>query len=367
MLWDIYCKVIDNFGDIGVCWRLARDLASRGERVRLWVNEPAALGWLAPQGHTGVQVLAWPEADAFATLAASLTPLSPVTLQPSATPGDVVIEAFGCELPRLVQLAIARSAADGAPVSWINLEYLTAEPFAERTHGLPSPVMSGLATGLVKHFFYPGFTARTGGLILEPDLTTRQAAFNRADWLAGQGIAWRGQRLISLFCYEPAALPLLLDQLANGAEPALLLVTPGRAAQAVKALGREPSQGALSLLELPALPQSAFDELLWACDLNFVRGEDSLVRALWAGKPLVWQAYPQSDGAHHAKLEAFLSAVAAPESLREMHRAWNAAVPARLPPLDLPAWGLAMQQARASLWLQDDLTSQLIRFVLKKR
>jgi hypothetical protein len=21
--WDIFCRVIDNFGDIGVCWRLA--------------------------------------------------------------------------------------------------------------------------------------------------------------------------------------------------------------------------------------------------------------------------------------------------------------------------------------------------------
>jgi uncharacterized repeat protein (TIGR03837 family) len=348
MLWDLYCKVIDNFGDIGVCWRLASDLASRGERVRLWVDAPQALAWLAPQGRAGIDVFGWPGDGA------------------AVQPGDVVVEAFGCELPGPVQAAIACSATAGKPVCWINLEYLTAEPFAERAHGLPSPVMSGPAAGQVKHFFYPGFTARTGGLIREADLLQRQAVFDRPAWLAQQGIAWRGERLVSLFCYEPAALPALLEQLASGAQPTLMLVTPGRAAQAVKAVGHLP-QGALSLHYLPALPQTGYDELLWACDLNFVRGEDSLVRALWAAKPMVWQAYPQDDDAHHAKLEAFLAVIGAPASLRQMHHAWNGAAPASLPVLDLPGWGLAMRLARDALLLQDDLTSQLLGYVLKKR
>jgi uncharacterized repeat protein (TIGR03837 family) len=349
MLWDIYCKVIDNFGDIGVCWRLSSDLASRGERVRLWVDDAAALDWLAPQGQAGVDVLGWPGGGA------------------AVEPGEVVIEAFGCDLPDAVQAAIAQSAAAGKPVCWINLEYLTAETFAERTHGLPSPVMSGPAAGQVKHFFYPGFTAGTGGLLREPDLMARQAIFDRADWLAQHGIAWHGERLVSLFCYEPAALPALLDQLSNSAEPTLMLVTPGRATQAVRAVGWPEARGALSLFKLQALPQTGYDELLWACDLNFVRGEDSLVRALWAAKPLVWQAYPQDDGAHHAKLEAFLDAIAAPPSLRQMHRSWNGAAPVSLPRLDLPCWAAALRQARDALWLQDDLTTQLVRFASKKR
>ena len=351
MLWDIYCKVIDNFGDIGVCWRLACDLASRGERVRLWLDDATALAWLAPQGHAGVQIMAWPATGA----------------APAPAPGDVVVEAFGCELPAQVQAAIAGSAAAGRPVCWINLEYLTAEPFAERAHGLPSPVMSGPAAGQVKHFFYPGFTARTGGLIREPDLAARQAVFDRAAWLARQGVAWGGERLVSLFCYEPAALPALLDKLAGGAEPTLMLVTQGRAAKAVQALGQPPSQGALSIHALPALPQPAYDELLWACDLNFVRGEDSLVRALWSGQAMVWQAYPQDDGAHHGKLQALLDAIAAPESLRQMHLAWNSAAPGTIPQLDTAGWGAAVRQARDALWLQDDLATQLTGFVSKKR
>ena len=350
MLWDIFCKVIDNYGDIGVCWRLAADLASRGERVRLWVDDPSPLAWLAPAGCTGVEVLPW-------------LPHSPI-----AEPGDRVIEAFGCELPPQFQAALARKSALHGPVPWINLEYLSAEPFAERSHGLPSPVLSGPASGLTKHFFYPGFTDRTGGLLRERGTMEQRSAFDRAQWLAAQGISFAGERVVSLFCYEPAALPTLLEDLAGGALPCRLLVTPGRAAQAVKAIaGDRSAWGSLAMAWLPALPQTEFDRLLWACDLNLVRGEDSLVRALWAGNPLVWQAYPQDDGAHHRKIDAFLDAVSAPASLRQFHAAWNSASALPLPGFDLPAWGLAMRQAREGLLRQDDLATRLLRFVEKKR
>src|SRR4051812_32943786 len=127
MRWDIFCNVIDNHGDIGVCWRLAAELATRGETVRLRIDDPDALAWMAPLGARGVEVLPW-----------------------AALPGrgDVVIEAFGCDLPLGFQALIAdRAKAQGVSPAWINLEYLTAETFAERTHGLPSPVMNGPATG----------------------------------------------------------------------------------------------------------------------------------------------------------------------------------------------------------------------------
>jgi len=107
-------------------------------------------------------------------------------------------------------------------------------------------------------------------------------------------------------------------------------VTPGRAAAATRtALQADQSQNALqgawdkreqlSISYLAYQPQDAFDEMLWACDLNFVRGEDSLVRALWAGQPLVWQIYPQHDDAHHGKLHAFLDWLQAPATLRRFH------------------------------------------------
>ncbi len=353
MLWDIFCKVIDNHGDIGVCWRLSVQLASRGEQVRLWVDDASALQWMAPAGNDRVQVLPWAG-------------------QSTAGPGDVVVEAFGCELEPHFQAALAAATrARGRQPAWINLEYLTAEPFAQRSHGLPSPVLAGPAAGLTKHFFHPGFTPGTGGLLREEDLDRRRAGFDRAGWLHGQGIELPATtRLISLFCYEPPGLDDLLTHCAADPEPSHLIVTAGRAAAAVRKVVEArrlaspgwPQGSSLSLSWLPLLSQLDFDHLLWACDLNFVRGEDSLVRALWAAQPFVWQLYPQADDAHHAKLAAFLDWLDAPASLRSFHHAWNgvAGSPARLDP---QAWAGCAQAARQRLLAQPDLVSQLLRFV----
>jgi uncharacterized repeat protein (TIGR03837 family) len=191
-----------------------------------------------------------------------------------------------------------------------------------------------------------------------------------------------------LFCYEPPLLPALLAHWARQETPIRLLVASGRATLAVQAalvllqasgLDLSPnaagcSSKTLSISYLPPISQTEFDRLLWCCDLNFVRGEDSLARALWAGKPLVWQIYPQDDGAHHAKLEAFLSALSAPPALARFHHLWNAnsvrhdAIHA-LPdfPQALGVWGTAVQALRSKLLQMDDLASQLVRFVQKKR
>ncbi len=172
---------------------------------------------------------------------------------------------------------------------------------------------------------------------------------------------------------EAAALPGLLAQLRPRAD-ARLLVTPGRATAAVlHEIGLKPvsdNREQLSISYLEPCPQPAFDEMLWACDLNLVRGEDSLVRALWAGQPLVWQIYPQHDDAHHAKLVAFLDWLQAPASLRRWHALWNGleAAPA-LPLLDaatLAEWRACTAAARARLLAQPDLLTLLIGFVAEK-
>lgn len=355
MLWDIFCNVIDNHGDIGVTWRLSAELAARGEQVRLWVDDPSALAWMAPGGREGVTVIPW-----------NAQP-------PAVVPGDVVVEAFGCDPHEAFVAALAeRTRREGRQPAWINLEYLSAEGYVERCHGLPSPVMSGPARGLVKRFFYPGFTARTGGLIREAGLAGRQGDFDRAAWLARLAPQLRTEngeaapdlaheRLVSLFCYEPAALPQLLRQLGQGPQPTRLLVTAGRAEAATRtALAASSGAPRPAISFLPLMPQSEFDALLWSCDLNFVRGEDSLVRALWAGRPFVWHIYPQDDGAHAAKLRAFLDWFGAPDSLRAAHEAWNG-LGGALPPLDLAAWQPAAQDARTRLLGQEDLVTQLQR------
>lgn len=354
MQWDLFCRVIDNFGDIGVCWRLAADLAARGHQVRLWTDDASALAWMAPAGAAGVEVRAWTDASHHGEA------------------GDVVVEAFGCELPPAFVAAMARRSP--AP-AWINLEYLSAEGYVERSHGLRSPQFAGPGAGLVKRFYYPGFTARTGGLLREPGLLEQQAGFDGRAWLQRMGVAPRaGETVHSLFCYRNPALPALLAQL--GARPNLLLVTPGLAtAQVAEQLGLTPEPGRLAtcgrlrVAWLPALPQPEFDRLLWACDLNWVRGEDSAVGAMWAGRPFVWQLYPQDDGAHLAKAEAFLDRLlpaAAPPlatRVRALWRGWNgaAALPDAWPAM--AEWQALALGWREALLAQADLSSQLIGFV----
>jgi len=375
--WDIFCKVIDNFGDIGVCWRLAADLAARGERVRLWVDDGSALAWMAPEGQQGVLVLPWTE------------PLDVSCLE--TTTSDVLIEAFGCDAAPEFIASCARSEAspaqkDAPKPLWINLEYLSAESYVARNHGLTSLVSSGPAAGWHKVFFYPGFTPGTGGLLREPDLPQKQAVFDRAAWLKQHGIEWRGETLVSLFCYEPPALAQLLHDLThNGiqAKPVRLLVAAGRATQAVKSLlvlkkaetsdriglkTNEDVSEKLSISYLPLLTQIDFDHLLWASDINFVRGEDSMVRAIWAGKPFVWQIYPQDDGAHGPKLEAFLDMLDAPPGLRAFYRVWNGLSDKQLPALTgASGWQLTAAKSRARLTALPDLSSYLLEYAAKNR
>ena len=373
LLWDIFCRVIDNHGDLGVCWRLSRDLAARGQQVRLWVDDASALQWMASgalQGEVpGVRVLPWTQ------------PIDPALLA-SLPASNVWVEAFGCEIaPEFIAACACPSSAGGrfdstSMPTWINLEYLSAEPWVERMHALPSPVQHGPAAGRTKWFFYPGFTRHAGGLLREQDLAARQQAFDGAAWLQAQGIDARGERIASLFCYEPPPLGALLRQLDTATTPTHLLVTAGRAARAVarcledendlQRLSGQREQ--LSLSYLPHLTQRAYDELLWACDVNFVRGEDSLVRALWAGAPLVWHIYPQpEDDAHHAKLGAFLDWLQAPASLRRFHHVWNGIEAGPLPEIDLPGWRACVQAARQRLLEQPELGTQLIGFVAQKR
>ncbi|MBE2262380.1 MAG: elongation factor P maturation arginine rhamnosyltransferase EarP [Burkholderiaceae bacterium] len=378
MRWDIFCKVIDNHGDLGVAWRLASQLATRGQQVRLWVDEPDALAWIAPGacegGVAGVTVRRWTR------------PLQPDPAQSGDPIGrsDVWLETFGCDIdPDFIAIQTLLTLDQGQkgmknPV-WINLEYLSAESYVERCHGLPSPVMQGPAKGMTRHFFYPGFTAQTGGLLCEPSLAADQAAFEKNDWLRGIGVEAGDERLVSLFCYEPEPLGPWLEQLAHGSRPTRLLVTPGRAAAAVRTHFSENNginpgsngHGMLLISYLPTLPQREFDRLLWACDLNFVRGEDSLVRAIWAGQPFVWHIYPQDDGAHVPKLLAFLDWLQAPPSLRSFHRIWNGCGAhsdgTTLPEPDMDTWRRCVQQARERLLAQPDLVTALLGFVGERR
>jgi uncharacterized repeat protein (TIGR03837 family) len=322
--WDIFCKVVDNYGDIGTCWRLAQQLASEHEAdVRLWVDQLQSFAQLCPAVATNadeqrvgrIEIRHWRSNF------------------PNVEVADVVIEAFACELPESYIAAMARQTV--APV-WINLEYLSAEAWVEGCHRLPSPRMK---CPLVKYFFFPGFTSRTGGLLRERDLLGNRVAFDstaEAVFWSSVGVPARSNHelRVSMFCYKNAPLPDLLRCWADAHDALTLLATPGPAADQVAGWFGEPflpgtpiRRSSLTAYALPFLPQSSFDQLLWACDVNFVRGEDSLVRALWAGRPFLWQIYPQAEEAHLVKLEAFLSrylpCFATSDVVRRCWHAWN--------------------------------------------
>jgi uncharacterized repeat protein (TIGR03837 family) len=309
ILCDLFCRVVDNFGDAGVCWRLARQLArEHGWAVRMWIDDPAPLAGLRrgidpslpTQSVDGVEIRQW-------------TPEFP-----EVQPGDVVIEAFGCELPASF---VATMATCDRPPVWLNLEYLSAESWVSGCHGLPSP-HPGLP--LTKYFFFPGFVPGTGGLIRERDLV---AASPRKE---------TGELIVSLFCYETPALPALLETWAAGDERVICRLADGLPRQQVArwlerdiAPGSSVTRGNLTLNAQPFVPQAEFDRLLSNTDLNFVRGEDSFVRAQWAERPFVWQAYPQSGDAHFDKLDAFLArylpaiSPAWRTATADFYRAWN--------------------------------------------
>lgn len=376
--WEIFCQVVDNFGDIGVCWRLSRDLARReAAAVRLWVDDWAVLARICPAA------AAMDPAVGGQVEGVDLRHWTPAFV--ASAPGEIVVEAFACELP-LAQLE-AMAAQSVAPV-WINLEYLSAEDWVAGCHGLASPHPR---LPLVKHFFFPGFDPDTGGLIREPDLLARRDRFlsqpqGQAAWRAARGLpsALDEGLVLSLFAYEQPALGELFRVWEQGPCPIHVLVPVSRILPdvaaaldcTIPAVGTQIERGALCVHVLPFTDQDGYDELLWACDLNFVRGEDSFVRAQWAARPFIWQIYPQAEAAHHDKLEAFLAhylpglpPVAAAAHAR-FWRAWNGcAADAATPAEAWPAFADALPAlaAHAQAWCarqaaQPDLASRLTKF-----
>ncbi len=367
--WDLFCRVVDNYGDIGVCWRLARQLvAEYGQHMRLWVDDLASFAHICPaldpaldrQTVAGVEIRHWSAEPAIDAI------------------GDVVIEAFACELPPAALTAMRARAI--AP-AWINLEYLSAESWVEGCHSLASPQ----AGGLTKYFYFPGFSAKTGGVLAERSMREARAAWSADDarrWLARLSPSLKALPdnaiRISLFAYENAAVASLFDAWAASRAPVICYLPEGRVLPQVSAwfgvtltAGQTATRGALTLQVLPFISQEEYDRLLWSCDVNFVRGEDSFVRAQWAGKPLVWHIYRQEEDAHLAKLDAFLDryllGAADGHACRDLMHAWNREQPVgdawQAFAADLPRWRHHAETWADYLDSLGNLAGNLVSFV----
>jgi uncharacterized repeat protein (TIGR03837 family) len=372
----IFCKVVDNFGDIGICWRLSRQFhAEHGIAVTLWVDDLASFRRI------------WPQVD----VNAAVQQIDGVTVRHWAgqdgdfAPGDIpgmVIEFFGVDLPPGYIAAMAQ--CEPRPV-WINYEGLSAEEWVEGCHRLPSmhPRLK-----LTKHFFFPGFTDKTGGLLRERGLVEERARFQAdpaaaADFLAGLGVppAEMEALKVSLFCYPHAPVAEMFRAWEQGGEKVTCLVPEGVAREQVQAFiggdaaaGAAATRGALTVRVIPFMPQTDYDRLLWACDLNFVRGEDSWVRAQWAARPFIWHIYPQDENLHHVKLRAFLQKyVVNTQSLVDFSLRWNEAGEGRMDELwtslqaELPTIVSRAHEWEAQMLVNGDLVSNLLNFARSLR
>lgn len=378
----IFCKVVDNYGDIGICWRLARQLQrEHGIAVTLWVDDLKSFQRICPevsieedmQQIAGVKVRHWRNQEGV---------FAPQDIT------DIVIEFFGCDIPPDYIAAMAQ--CDPRPV-WLNLEGLSAEEWVEGCHTLPSmhPRLP-----LTKHFFYPGFTAKTGGVLYEAALDDERKRFQSdpaavATFLAQLGITQDelAALKISLFCYPHAPVQTLFEAWESGATAVTCLVPEGVAREAVQSFlqveakpGAIRTRGALTVRVLPFVAQPDYDKLLWACDLNFVRGEDSFVRAQLADKPFIWHIYPQDENLHHVKLRAFLQRYAVGiDSLINVSLAWNGADnngtansavwTAIWPPFldDLPNIAKRTSEWRHQIMANGDFASNLLNFAAALR
>jgi uncharacterized repeat protein (TIGR03837 family) len=376
----IFCKVVDNYGDIGICWRLARQLQrEHGIAVTLWVDDLRSFRRICPdvgvdrdtQQLAGVTVRHWRDQDGVFA---------------AADVADIVIEFFACDIPPGYIAAMAQ--CNPRPV-WLNLEGLSAEEWVEGCHTLPSPHPR---MPLTKHFYFPGFSARTGGLLRESSLEEERRQFQSdpaamAAFLAQFGVTAgeMASSKVSLFCYPHAPVAALFAAWQGGDAALTCLVPEGVAAEAVAAFleaqasaGAARTRGALTLRVMPFVAQPDYDKLLWACDLNLVRGEDSFVRAQWAGKPFIWHIYPQDENLHHVKLRAFLQRYAAgADSLNDFSLRWNDAGnmdehadwPAQWPALraDMPKIAARAAGWQAEMLANGDLASNLLKFAATLR
>lgn len=373
----LFCKVVDNFGDVGICWRLSRQLQrEHGVEVTLWVDNlhalqqiwPEAAGDVAIQTVAGVTVRHWDLA---------------LPQYSAADVADIVIEFFGCDIP---ESYIAAMVLRTTPPVWLNLEGLSAEEWVEGCHTLSSPHPR---LPLTKYFFFPGFTAKTGGLLQEGSLQEQRRSFQSSPaampaFLERLGVtAVEAQALkVSLFCYPHAPVAALFEAWRHAEAAVTCLVPEGVAVEAVEAFlgthaspGASMARGALTVRVVPFLAQTDYDRLLWCCDVNFVRGEDSFVRAQWAGKPFIWHIYPQDKNLHHVKLRAFLQRYASDlPALVDASLLWNRAeLPEPRAPVDWPtAWrsfqaGMPAMEHRALGWLalmqaNGNLSTNMLKF-----
>jgi uncharacterized repeat protein (TIGR03837 family) len=309
---DIFCHVIDNFGDIGVAYRFAKEFKKKNPycSTRLFVDNMEILGQICPFINASKAVQEYE----------SITYINSLNIDKEFVErqgvADVLVEMFACEIPEIVMdNAFTKSKL------LINLDYLSAEDWVEGYHLKESLLPKGT---LKKYFFMPGITINTGGLILNPELEDNRSELGskRLDFLNsilknfGKQVETTDNCLFgSVFTYLRNFDNFIRD-LSKTDKDVYLFIFGGKSKDGIlSSLKKSPVENPdsnciklknINFLLMPFLEQSKYDLLLCHCDFNLVRGEDSLARAVLSAKPFIWNAYLQDNKYQEVKVKALL-------------------------------------------------------------
>lgn len=278
---DIFCQVIDNYGDVGVAYRLAREFKRvyPNKKLRFVINQIEELNLIRKS--EDIEIILYKDIS---------------KIENSA---DLIIESFGCEIPKeYMDKALKNSKLI------INLEYFSAEKWVDDFH-LQESFLGG---NLKKYFFIPGLSEKSGGILLDNEFLERKKKVeaNKEYYLEKFGIKEKYDLMGSIFSYEKNFDSLIEELKKLGKKIILLILSEKTQKNFIKYFDNGNNYDKIKFVKLPFFTYDKYEELLALCDFNLVRGEDSFVRALLLGKPFLWHIYPQDENTHIKKLESFL-------------------------------------------------------------
>ncbi|WP_338996048.1 elongation factor P maturation arginine rhamnosyltransferase EarP [Fusobacterium animalis] len=278
---DIFCQVIDNYGDVGVAYRLAREFKRvyPNKKLRFVINQIEELNLIRKS--EDIEIILYKDIS---------------KIENSA---DLIIESFGCEIPKeYMDKALKNSKLI------INLEYFSAEKWVDDFH-LQESFLGG---NLKKNFFIPGLSEKSGGILLDNEFLERKKKVeaNKEYYLEKFGIKEKYDLIGSVFSYEKNFDSLIEELKKLDKKVILLILSEKTQKNFIKYFDNGNNYDKIKFVKLPFFTYDKYEELLALCDFNLVRGEDSFVRALLLGKPFLWHIYPQDENTHIKKLESFL-------------------------------------------------------------
>ena len=278
---DIFCQVIDNYGDVGVAYRLAREFKRvyPNKKLRFVINQIEELNLIRKS--EDIEIILYKDIS---------------KIENSA---DLIIESFGCEIPKkYMDKALKNSKLI------INLEYFSAEKWVDDFH-LQESFLGG---NLKKYFFIPGLSEKSGGILLDNEFLERKKKVeaNKEYYLEKFEIKEKYDLIGSVFSYEKNFDSLIEELKKLDKKIILLILSEKTQKNFIKYFDNGNNYDKIKFVKLPFFSYDKYEELLALCDFNLVRGEDSFVRALLLGKPFLWHIYPQDENTHIKKLESFL-------------------------------------------------------------